>query len=50
MGSASELECLLLVANDLRFLGGAEFKQLVEGVVEVKRMLASFIGKLKADR
>ena len=50
MGSASELEYLLLLAHDLKYLGQSEYKKLSDDVTEVKRMLASFIQKLKADR
>ena len=49
MGSASELEYHLLLAKDLTILPQPAFEELAEGVVEVKRMLAAFIKKLKAD-
>ena len=49
MGSASELEYHLLLAHDLGLLKAPEYKQLDGGVSEVKRMLTSFIKKLKAD-
>lgn len=50
MGSASELEYHLLLAHDLGFLDGPVYARLAEDVTEVKRMLASFIQKLKAER
>jgi four helix bundle protein len=50
MGSASELEYHLLLAHDLRYLEMPKYQGLEEQVTEVKRMLASFIQKLKADR
>ena len=49
MGSASELEYHLLLARDLELLRMVDYHRLSEGTVEVKRMLASFIHKLKAD-
>ena len=49
MGSASELEYHLLLARDLNFLETTEYRELTEEVTEVKRMLTSFIKKLKAD-
>ena len=49
MGSASELEYHLVLARDLKFLGMSEYQRLASDVTEVKRMLASFIRKLKAD-
>lgn len=50
MGSASELEYHLLLAHDLGILDESGHRQLSDGAVEVKRMLASLIRKLKADR
>jgi len=46
-GSASELECHLLLSRDLGFLKSEDHKQLESAVVEVKRMLASFIQRLR---
>lgn len=48
MGSASELEYHLLLAHDLRYLSDEAFNQLTRNAVEVKRMLASLLGKVKA--
>ncbi len=48
-GSASELEYLLLLSRDLKLLSNPDYDRLHNQVVEVKRMLASFIRKLKAD-
>jgi len=50
MGSASELEYHLLLACDLNFLNRPGYESLASDVTEVKRMLASFIQKLNADR
>ncbi len=50
MGSASELEYLILLARDLNFLGKEECNMLMNEITEVKRMLASFIQKLRTDR
>ena len=49
MGSASELEYHFLLAKDLTFLPHREFEELTVTVSEVKRMLAAFIKKLRAD-
>jgi four helix bundle protein len=49
MGSASELEYHLLLARDLELLQTADFQRLSDGAVEVKRMLASLIHRLRAD-
>ena len=48
-GSASELEYHLLLARDLRLLKIEDYEQLAGEVTEIKRMLTSFIQKLKAD-
>jgi four helix bundle protein len=50
MGSASEPEYHLLLAHDLNLPSNTEYKELTGEVTEVKRMLTSFIQKLKADR
>lgn len=49
MGSASEVEYQLLLAHDLGFLHNRVYEPLAEAVVEVKRMLGSFIGTLRGD-
>ena len=50
MGSASELEYHLLLSRDLGLMDVASSDQLAQETTEIKRMLASFIQKLKADR
>ena len=49
MGSASELEYHLLLERDLELLKLLDYQRLSGEVIEVKRMLASFIHKLRAD-
>jgi four helix bundle protein len=49
MGSASELEYHFLLAKDLGYMPPGVYDQLGSDVVEVKRMLASLVKKLKAD-
>jgi four helix bundle protein len=49
MGSASELEYHLVLARDLGYLEATLYESLNDQVTEVKRMLASFILKLKAS-
>ncbi|CAN5864635.1 four helix bundle protein [soil metagenome] len=48
-GSASELEYHLLLANELNFLNTPDHGKLTTEVTEIKRMLTSFIQKLRAD-
>ena len=50
MGSASELEYHLLLARDLGFLDRPDYEPLAERTVEIKRMLTSFIKKLRTAR
>lgn len=47
MGSASELEYHLLLAKDLKFLTDSDHRLLATDVIEVKRMLATFIRTLR---
>ena len=49
-GSASELEYHVLLANELGLLEVRQHERLAGEVTEVKRMLTSFIQKLKVDR
>ena len=48
MGSASELEYQLLLAHDLQYLRSDEFEKLNSVLVEVKKMLNSFIRRLQS--
>ena len=50
MGSASETEYQLLLGKDLRFLSNELYKKLHNDVEEVKRMLASLIITIRAER
>lgn len=45
-GSATELECHLLLARDLNFLGAAEHERLQAAVDEVQKMLAMLMKRL----
>jgi four helix bundle protein len=47
IGSASEVECQLLLASDLGYLQRTEFDSLLKQVIDVKRMLAKFIVTLR---
>jgi len=49
VGSASELEYHLLLARDLEFLGASDYQRLSDETVDVKRMLASLMKRLRAD-
>ena len=50
MGSASETEYQLLLSHDLGFLNKEQYDRLNLDVTEVKRMLASLLKTLRADR
>lgn len=49
MGSASEVEYLLLLARDLQYVDSAIHKDLEVRIVEIKRMLTAFLRKLRSD-
>jgi four helix bundle protein len=48
-GSASEVQYHLLLAHDLELLKTQDYQRLSEEVIEVKRMLASLLQKLRAE-
>ena len=48
-GSASELECHIILSADLCYLNKSNSEHLIKQVTEVKRMLTSLIQKLTAD-
>jgi four helix bundle protein len=48
-GSACECEYHILLAKDLNILGMTEHGGLEANIVEVKRMLASLISKVRSD-
>jgi four helix bundle protein len=50
MGSASELEYLLLLAHDLGYLPKNTFQSMTNNLIEIRKMLNAFIQKLKASR
>ncbi len=50
MGSASELEYLLLLARALKLLKATDHAELARQTTEVKRMLTGLLQKLTADR
>ena len=47
MGSASEVEYHLLLARDLEYLAMDDYKRLSGEIVEVKKMLAAYIGRIR---
>jgi len=50
MGSASELEYLLLLACDLGYLRPNIYQSMQNDLVETRKMLNAFIQRLKANR
>jgi four helix bundle protein len=50
LGSASELEYHLLLARDLKLIKPSDHETLSQRTIELKRMLAGLIQRLKADR
>jgi four helix bundle protein len=50
MGSASELEYHLLLARDLKLIKPKDYGELALRAIEVKRMFAGLLQRLKANR
>jgi four helix bundle protein len=50
MGSASEVEYLLLLSHDLCFIDQAVYDRLSTELIEVKRMLSALILKVRTGR
>ena len=50
MGSASETEYHLILANELGYLNSNDYESLNGELTEIKRMLNAFIQKLRANR
>jgi len=50
MGSASELEYHLLLARDLGYLDSQRYRNLSQRTQETKRMLSTFITKLRQSK
>jgi len=50
LGSASEIEYLILLSSELKLIDQDLSPDLNSKIQEIKRMLTSFIKKLKADR
>ena len=49
MGSSSELEYLLLLVHDLKYIEEENYQSLQEQLIEIRKMLNSFIQKLKTN-
>jgi four helix bundle protein len=49
LGSASELEYQALLAHDLQLVQSQEHERIEGQIIEVKKMIAALIHKLKAD-
>jgi four helix bundle protein len=50
MGSASELEYHLFLSKDLNLIRERDYNELCRQTIEVKRMLASLIGRLRGTK
>jgi four helix bundle protein len=49
MGSASETEYLILLAHNLKYLDAAQYTELTNITIEVKKMLTSLLKRLITD-
>jgi four helix bundle protein len=48
MGSASELEYLVLLSKELNFLDNAVYNSLTAEIIEIKQMLGTLIKKIRS--
>jgi len=48
LGSASELEYYFILSNDLGYISNPISRNLTHSVLEIKKMLISFIGKVRS--
>lgn len=46
LGSAAELEAQCIIANDLGFIVDSEFEEINSNIIEIQKMLMSFMTKL----
>jgi four helix bundle protein len=49
IGSVCELECHLMLARDLKFLGDNDFNQITENLTEVRKMLIALRQRLQGS-
>lgn len=49
-GSACELEYHLILIHDLKYIVHDEYSILASDLIEIKKMLAAFIARIKTDR
>ncbi len=50
MASACEVEYHLLLSHDLKYLSSSQYATLNDSIVEIKRMLATLIGKVRQTK
>lgn len=50
VGSASEIQCQLLIARDLRYLNGPDYDRFDEQIQQIKRMLSSLLKTLRKSQ
>ncbi len=49
MGSTTELEYLLLLSNELKYISDEDYKKFYDELIEIKKMLSSFLQKLRKE-
>lgn len=48
-GSASEVEYLILLSSDLKYIKSEIYQHLIDNIIEIKKMLSALIKKLRAE-
>jgi len=48
-GSANEVEYLILLSSDLKYIESEIYQNLTDNIIEIKKMLSALIKKLRAE-
>lgn len=48
-GSANEMEYLILLSSDLKYIESEIYQNLTDNIIEIKKMLSALIKKLRAE-
>lgn len=50
IGSSSEVEALLIIANELEFISNDDFNQISNKLTTIRKMLYSFLKRVNSDK
>ena len=49
VGSASETECLILLARDLKYLNDKQYLELIDEIVSIRKMLTALLKNIRTN-